>query len=708
MDYKAPDRRHVRQHPRRPRHRRQDRRRLAHRLRQRRGHLREHRGRQARQAPQHPEPSTRARSAWRKRWRPSRLDVPDIILEMEEAQVGRYDRQRVLDLLRDLEFRTLVPRLPSVDDAIGPTAIAPPPPRRPTARHHRSGPRGARARLREAERFAYDLEARRQPSPYHSPPRRHRRRRQPAEPLHPGRAPYGARTARRSSTSTTSSESSRRFGDAESRRSPHNGNSTSPTSKTAASSAPASPSTRCSPPTCSAMAPWPTAATLGHRLDSASNGSSSRRLKLRNARAHRPHRQRRHEPAARCRPSRWRRLRLRLREVDCTLRLLDTPRGRAARSSISGSSSPTSRCPWCACSPAWKLHGIAIDTRRPRANVGRPQRADRSTSSPKLTTTSATSSTSARRRSSRRSSSTDRPAQDPQDQAGLLHRRADHRGLRGVHPIIDLILRWREHLPSSARPTSTRSPAPSTREDQRIHTTFDQAVGRHRAPPSNDPNLQNIPVRSGSAAGPPRLRARDIGADPILLCADYSQIELRIWRTCPRTPRLIQAFREDEDIHRRDRAPGLRRRRRRGDARAAQPRQGLQLRRALRPQRLRPRTSARASAAKKRAPSSSATSRSTTSVTALARRHRRRSAAQMATPRRSPAAAATSPTSTAPTSTSASAAERIAINMPMQGTASDIIKIAMNRLDEELAKEARPACSFRSTTSSSSRAPVRS
>ncbi len=44
-----------------------------------------------------------------------RIDVPDIALEMDEAVVGRYDRQRVLDLLRDLEFRTLVPRLPPVD-----------------------------------------------------------------------------------------------------------------------------------------------------------------------------------------------------------------------------------------------------------------------------------------------------------------------------------------------------------------------------------------------------------------------------------------------------------------------------------------------------------------------------------------------------------------------------------------------------------------
>src|SRR5690606_4061026 len=46
-----------------------------------------------------------------------RTDVPDIALDMEAAVVGRYDRQRVLDLLRDLEFRTLVPRLPPVDQA---------------------------------------------------------------------------------------------------------------------------------------------------------------------------------------------------------------------------------------------------------------------------------------------------------------------------------------------------------------------------------------------------------------------------------------------------------------------------------------------------------------------------------------------------------------------------------------------------------------
>ena len=43
-------------------------------------------------------------------------EVPDIILDMDEAVVGQYDRQRVLDLMRDLEFRTLVPRLPSVEE----------------------------------------------------------------------------------------------------------------------------------------------------------------------------------------------------------------------------------------------------------------------------------------------------------------------------------------------------------------------------------------------------------------------------------------------------------------------------------------------------------------------------------------------------------------------------------------------------------------
>ena len=44
------------------------------------------------------------------------VEVPDIILDLEEAAIGRYDRKRVLDMLRDLEFRTLVPRLPPVEE----------------------------------------------------------------------------------------------------------------------------------------------------------------------------------------------------------------------------------------------------------------------------------------------------------------------------------------------------------------------------------------------------------------------------------------------------------------------------------------------------------------------------------------------------------------------------------------------------------------
>ncbi|HEX5370286.1 MAG TPA: 5'-3' exonuclease H3TH domain-containing protein, partial [Dehalococcoidia bacterium] len=103
-----------------------------------------------------------------------RYDVPDVILDMEEARVGRYDRQRVLDLLRDLEFRTLVPRLPPVEegfvgaaDSNGSAAT----PSTSIEKNYKMVCDDAEldavvARLREAGRFAFDLECV-GTSPYH-------------------------------------------------------------------------------------------------------------------------------------------------------------------------------------------------------------------------------------------------------------------------------------------------------------------------------------------------------------------------------------------------------------------------------------------------------------------------------------------------------------------------------------------------------------
>jgi DNA polymerase-1 len=122
-------------------------------------------------------------------------------------------------------------------------------------------------------------------------------------------------------------------------------------------------------------------------------------------------------------------------------------------------------------------------------------------------------------------------------------------GLRGVHDIIDIILRWRELTKLRSTYIETLPGAVDPR-DRRIHTTFDQAVAATGRLSSNNPNLQNIPVRSELGGQVRRaFIARDIGKDPVLLSADYSQIELRILAHMCEDPSLLESFRNDEDIH---------------------------------------------------------------------------------------------------------------------------------------------------------------
>ena len=121
--------------------------------------------------------------------------------------------------------------------------------------------------------------------------------------------------------------------------------------------------------------------------------------------------------------------------------------------------------------------------------------------------------------------------------------------LRGAHPVIDLIMRYRGV--SKLKSTYVDAlPALINPKTRRIHTTFNQTTAATGRLSSNDPNLQNIPVRTGYGN---KIRqafiARDIGKDPMLLAADYSQIELRIMAHLSQDPALIEAFRLDEDIH---------------------------------------------------------------------------------------------------------------------------------------------------------------
>ncbi len=121
--------------------------------------------------------------------------------------------------------------------------------------------------------------------------------------------------------------------------------------------------------------------------------------------------------------------------------------------------------------------------------------------------------------------------------------------LRGVHPVVDLIMRYRGI--SKLKGTYVDAlPALINEKTHRIHTTFNQATAATGRLSSIDPNLQNIPVRTGYGN---RIRgafiARDIGKQPMLLAADYSQIELRIMAHLSQDPALIEAFMSDEDIH---------------------------------------------------------------------------------------------------------------------------------------------------------------
>jgi DNA polymerase-1 len=127
--------------------------------------------------------------------------------------------------------------------------------------------------------------------------------------------------------------------------------------------------------------------------------------------------------------------------------------------------------------------------------------------------------------------------------------------LRGAHPVIDKILEYREieKLRSTYAEGLGGLVDPETR---RVHTTFDQTVAATGRLSSRAPNLQNIPIRT--PLGRRIRRAFVAGApDRVLVAADYSQIELRVLAHVSQDPALLDAFRSGADIHRRTAAAGF-------------------------------------------------------------------------------------------------------------------------------------------------------
>ncbi|MFO1540483.1 MAG: DNA polymerase I [Chloroflexota bacterium] len=120
--------------------------------------------------------------------------------------------------------------------------------------------------------------------------------------------------------------------------------------------------------------------------------------------------------------------------------------------------------------------------------------------------------------------------------------------LRPAHPMVGMLLDWR--LYTKLRSTYVEAlPALIAPATGRLHTTFQQTVAATGRLSSTDPNLQNIPIRTDLGR---RIRRAFVAGDPerVLLAADYSQIELRVLAHVSGDAHLRQAFADRTDIHR--------------------------------------------------------------------------------------------------------------------------------------------------------------
>ena len=119
--------------------------------------------------------------------------------------------------------------------------------------------------------------------------------------------------------------------------------------------------------------------------------------------------------------------------------------------------------------------------------------------------------------------------------------------LRPAHPMIEKLLEWRVY--TKLRSTYVEALPTLLAADGRLHTTFHQAVAATGRLSSSDPNLQNIPIRTPLGR---RIRRAFVAGEPslVLLAADYSQVELRILAHVSGDEHLKEAFARGADIHR--------------------------------------------------------------------------------------------------------------------------------------------------------------
>ena len=251
--------------------------------------------------------------------------------------------------------------------------------------------------------------------------------------------------------------------------------------------------------------------------------------------------------------------------------------------------------------------------------------------------------------------------------------------LTGVHPVVQPILDWRIY--TKLRSTYVEALPTLIADDGRLHTTFHQAVAATGRLSSSDPNLQNIPIRTPLGR---RIRRAFVAGSPdtVLVAADYSQIELRIIAHVADDVHLKAAFERKADIHRETAATVLHKAAR-GDHRGrAVDGQDGQLRARVRDERL------RAVVPRRDQPAGGAGlhQRLLRGVLGHQLLHAPHQGDRAPAGLRHDAAGPEAVDPGAPCRNGAlrGAGERMAINMPIQGTAADIVKIAMIRLADRL------------------------
>ena len=120
--------------------------------------------------------------------------------------------------------------------------------------------------------------------------------------------------------------------------------------------------------------------------------------------------------------------------------------------------------------------------------------------------------------------------------------------LRGIHPVVDQILEYRQvsKLKSTYVDALPEMVNPRT---GRVHTSYNQTGSATGRISSSDPNLQNIPIRTEAGRQVRRAFVADGAPEWQLFSADYSQIELRVLAHMSQDSELLDAFRRGEDIH---------------------------------------------------------------------------------------------------------------------------------------------------------------